>query len=224
MVKDMGTFTKFFGSGDKKLQERADELLLEISKGLQSASAKLCVGTKMWVEGNIEVLEEIKDEIIQLERETDARKEELIENVLAKHAYLPQHTQERHKLVRLMDSVVDTSEHAVRIMWLGRKMKPPEDFRKLGKLTWTCTDLLQDAVKYLYSDFEKCVEYTRKLDKVREEARDLQFKILEDLYTGSKRPVSEVHLFIEAVHWIVKVAVQAEDTGDFLRELAVKSS
>lgn len=220
----MGTFSRFFGSGDKKLQERADELLLEISKGLQSASAKLCVGAKEWVEGNIKVLEEIKNEIIHLERKMDEKKEELIENVLAKHAYLPQHTQERHKLIRLMDSVIDTSEHAVRVMWIGRKMKPPKDIEKLGKLCWKCTDFLQDAVKYLYSDFEKCVEYTREVDRLREEARDLQFKILEDLYMESKYPDHEMHHFGEVSHWMVKVAVQAEDTGDFLRELAVKYS
>jgi len=220
----MGTFSRFFGSGDKNLQERADELLLQISKGLQSSSAKLCVGAKEWVDGKTDVLEEIKDEIIRVERNMDAKKEELIENVLAKHAYLPQHTQERHKLIRLMDSVIDTAEHAVRVMWIGRNMKPPEGIAKLAKLVWKCTDLLQDAVKYLYSDFEKCVEYTRKVDKVREEARDLQFKILEELYTDSKYKPQEVHLFSEASHWIVKVAVQAEDTGDFLRELAVKYS
>ncbi|MFW9910753.1 MAG: DUF47 domain-containing protein [Candidatus Thorarchaeota archaeon] len=224
MVKKMGAFSRFFGSGDKKLQKRADELLLEISKGLQSASAKLCVGTKKWVDGDIEILEEIKNEIIELERKMDVKKEELIENVLAKHAYLPQHTQERHTLVRLMDSVIDTCEHAVRIMWLGKKMKPPKDIEKLGKMCWTCTDLLQDAVKYLYSDFEKCVEYTRKVDRTREETRNLQFKILEDLYQEKKYPVHEIHLFAEAAHWIVKVAVQAEDTGDFLRELAVRYS
>jgi len=220
----MGTFSRFFGSGDKKLQERADELLLEISKGLQSSSAKLCVGADEWVKGNIKVLGEIKDEVIELERRMDARKEELIEEVLAKHAYLPQHTQERHKLIRLMDSVIDTSEHAVRVMWIGRKMKPPKEMRDLAKLVWKCTDLLQDAVKYLYSDFEKCVEYTRKVDKTREEARDLQFQIIEDLYTESKYPAHEIHIFNEVSHWIVKVAVQAEDTGDFLRELAVKYS
>ena len=220
----MGTFSRFFGSGDKRLQERADELLLEISKGLQSSSAKLCIGAKEWVDGNVKVLEEIKDEVIEIERNMDAKKEELIENVLAKHAYLPQHTLERHKLIRLMDSVIDTSEHAVRVMWIGRKMKPPKDLEDLAKLVWKCTDLLQDAVKYLYSDFEKCVELTRKVDKVREEARDLQFKILEELYMESKYPQREIHLFSEVSHWIVKVAVQAEDTGDFLRELAVKYS
>lgn len=220
----MGTFSRFFGSGDKGLQKRADELLLEISKGLQSSSAKLCVGAKEWVDGNVKVLEEIKDEVIEIERNMDAKKEELIENVLAKHAYLPQHTLERHKLIRLMDSVIDASEHAVRVMWIGRKMKPPEDLEDLAKLVWKCTDLLQDAVKYLYSDFEKCVELTRKVDKVREKARDLQFKILEELYMESKYPQREIHLFSEVSYWIVKVAVQAEDTGDFLRELAVKYS
>jgi hypothetical protein len=62
------------------------------------------------------------------------------------------------------------------------------------------------------------------VDKTREEARDLQFDIIEKLYTETEYSAQEIHIFNDVSHWIVKVAVQSEDTGDFLRELAVKYS
>ncbi len=220
----MGTFSKIFGSGDKKLQERANKILLDLSKGLQSASAKLHVAAKEWRDGNIKVLEEIMNEIITLEREMDKKKEELIEEILCKHAYLPQQTEERHQLINLMDSIIDTAEHASRVMWTGRKFKPPKRLEILAKKVWHCTDYLQDAVKYLYSDFNKSVEITRKVDELREEARDMEFELLEEVFNDDDFSAAEIQLFVEAAHWITKVAVQAEVTGDFIRELAVRYS
>lgn len=220
----MGTFSKIFGSGDKKLQERANQILLELSKGLQSASAKLCVAADEWREGNTKVLEEIRDEIITLEREMDKKKEELIEKILYQHAFLPQQTEERQQLANLMDSIIDTAEHAIRVMWTGRRFKPPKVLEKLAKKVWTCTDHLQDAVKYLYSDFTKSMEITREVDRLREEARDKEFELLEEVFNDDNYSAAEIQLFVEAAHWITKVAVQAEVTGDFLRELAVRYS
>jgi uncharacterized protein Yka (UPF0111/DUF47 family) len=194
------TFSRIFGSGDKKLQARADEILIELSKGLQSASAKMKVGAEEWAEGHIDVLNEIRHEIIELERDMDRKKEEL------------------------MDSIIDTAEHAVRIMWTGRKFRPPKEIVELAKKCWNCTDLLQDAVKYLYSDFEKSVEITRKVDALREEARDIQFELMEEIFNEDDYCAGEIALFDKAAQWIVKVAVQSEVTGDFIRELAVKYS
>ncbi len=220
----MGTFSKIFGGGDKKLQKRADELLLDISKGLQSASAKLKVGAECWREGEIDTLKEIAEEVIELERDMDCKKEELIEEVLTKGAYLPQQTQERRRLINFMDSIIDAAEHAVRIMLMGCKSKPPEEIEDLAKKCWYCTDLLQDAIKYLFSDFKKSVSITRKVDEVREEARNIQFKLMGKLFAESKYSPAELLLFFEVSKRIVKVAVQAEDTGDYIRELAVKYS
>ncbi len=220
----MGTFSRIFGSGDKKLQERANKILFDLSKGLQSASAKLHVAAEEWHDGNIKVLEEIRDEIIALERKMDRKKEELIEEILCQHAYLPQQTEERHQLINLMDSIIDTAEHAVRIMWTGRKFKPPKRMELLAEKVWSCTDYLQDAVKYLYGDFKKSVEITRKVDELREEARDMEFELLEEVFNEGDYSAAEIQLFVEAAHWVTKVAVQSEVTGDFLRELAVRYS
>lgn len=220
----LGTFSKIFGAGDKELQKKSDDHLLKLSKALQSASAKMRVGAKCWVEHDYDTLEVLEKEVIKLERETDKIKENLVENILSKHAYLPQQTQERHELVGHLDGIVDAAEDAVRLMAVGRGMKPPEEIKELAKKCWICTDLLQDAVKYLFKDFKKSVEITYNLDQVREEARDIQYNLLKKLFQESSYSAVEIQLFQLVSQRVLEVAIKAELAGDFIRELAVKYS
>ncbi|NHI83945.1 MAG: DUF47 family protein [Candidatus Thorarchaeota archaeon] len=220
----LGTFSRIFGLGDKKLQGQADELLLDLSKALQSASAKLNVCAEDWCEGKQEHLNELEEEIITLEREADRIKDELFEKIFSKRAYLPQQTQERHQLVVHTDSVIDAVEEAVRVMLVGRKYKPPSKIHKIAEKCWICTDHLQDAIKYLFEDFGKAIECTIKIDRVREEARDIQFELLDDLFNKEKWSPKEVTLFRAISERILKVAIMSEQTADFIRTLAVKYS
>jgi len=220
----MGTFSRIFGTGDKDLQEKADELLLKLSKGMQSASAKLCVATEAWEERKLETLEELQDEIIELEREMDEIKENLVENILTKSAFLPQQALERHTLAEAIDKVIDATESAIRVMVKGSKMKPPSELRDIGKKVWKCTDFLQDAVKYLYKDFRRSIEVTRELDRIREDARDIQFELLGKLYNNPDFRPNEILLFQTVSEKMVEAAQKSEDAGDYIRELAVKYS
>jgi predicted phosphate transport protein (TIGR00153 family) len=219
----MGTFSKIFGLGDKELQKQSDELLLKLGKKLQSASAKLHVSADDWGEGKTKNLKDLQKEIISLEREADEIKDELFTKIFSKRAYLPQQTQDRHKLVIHMDSVIDAAEEAVRMMLVGRKYDdPPCEIHQIAEKGWICTDLLQDAIKYLFTDFEKSVEFTLKIDKVREEARDLQFDLLERLFNEDKFQPKEVSLYRAISERILRVALRAEETADFIRALAVR--
>ncbi len=218
----MGTFSKIFGLGDKELQKEADKLLLKLSKAIQSASAKLNVCADDWRDGKKKHLEDLEAEIISLEREADEVKDEFFKKIFSKRAYLPQQTQDRHQLVIHMDSVIDAAEEAVRMMLIGRKYKPPKEIHKIAEKGWICTDLLQDAIKYLFTDFEKSVVYTLKIDKIREEARDLQFDLLERLFNDDDFSSKEVTLFRAISERILRVAITAEETGDFIRTIAVR--
>jgi predicted phosphate transport protein (TIGR00153 family) len=220
----MGTFSKIFGSGDKKLQKEAEECILTLSKALQSASAKMRVAAECWVEGKDDTLDELEEEIIKLERDADKIKENLLENILSKHAFMPQQTQERHLLASHMDGIIDAAEDAVRMISVGKGLKPPENIEEIAEKCWICTDLLQDAVKYLFNDFKKSVEQTRKLDLVREEARDIYFDLLKELFRDSKYKAPDVHFFKSVSERILDVAIKAELAGDYIRELAIRYS
>lgn len=220
----MGTFSKIFGLGDKKLQEQADELLLKLSKSLQSASAKLRVAIKEWAKGEVKILEDFEEEIIKLEREADRIKDDLFERIFSKKAYLPQQTQDRHQLVIRMDGIIDATEDAVRLIVIARRIRPPRKIVDLAKKCWICTDMLQDAIKYLFDNFDKAVEISFKIDKVREEARDDQFELIDELLSTKEYTPEENHLLHYISRMILQVALRAEDTGDFIRTLAVKYS
>lgn len=218
----MDTFSKILGLGDKELQNQADKLLIKLSKILQSASAKLHVCADDWLDGKMEHLDELEADIIDLERKADKIKDELFEKVFSKRAYLPQQAQDRHGLVIHMDAVIDAAEDAVRMMLIGRKFKPPVQIHSIAEKGWICTDLLQDAIKYLFEDFEKSVDYTLRIDKVREEARDIQFELLQELFNDDKYDAKYIILFRVISERILKVSITAEETADFIRALAVR--
>ena len=191
---------------------------------MQSASAKLRIAIKEWAKGNEDSLKELSDEIIEIERNADKVKDDLFERIFSKKAYLPQQTQDRHQLVIRMDGIIDATEDAVRLIVIARKIRPPEKMVDLAKRTWICTDLLQDAIKYLFDDFERAVDLSFKIDKVREEARDYQFDLVEELLYNKEYNAEENHLLHYISRMILQVALSAEDTGDFIRTLAIKYS
>ncbi|MBD3407981.1 MAG: DUF47 family protein [Candidatus Lokiarchaeota archaeon] len=217
-------FSKIFRGGDKELRRQADELMLKISKALQAASAKLHQSAQAWFDGDLETLLAREEEIITIERHADELKDELVESIFPKHAYLPQQTQERHKLVEMMDDIVDAAEEAVRMMAIGRKSKPPEAIVKIAEKCWNCTDLLQDAVKFLFTNFSKSVEFCHKVEDVREEARDIQFDLLGALLTEQNHEAPNLLLFHGMSHRILLVAERTEATADYIRALATKYS
>ena len=220
----MSTFSRIFRAGDKKLQKQADECLIQLSKNLQSASAKLHVAAELWEEREFEKLEELKDEIIELERKSDKIKNKLVDNIYSKGAYLPQQTEERFNLVMCMDAVLDAAEEAVRILALSHPEKPPKEIHELAEKCWICTDVLQDAIKYLFKDFEKAFELSRKVDSIREEARDIKFKIFDKLFNEYDYTAKEILQFRFISERIALVAIKAEIVGDFIRTLAVRYS
>ncbi|TFF86334.1 DUF47 family protein [Candidatus Thorarchaeota archaeon] len=217
----MGTFSRIFGLGDKDLQEKAEKLLLSLSKSLQKACAKLHALVECWDKGNEEKVKEIAEEIIEVEREADETKDALITSIFAKHAYLPQQTEERYDLITKMDHIIDAAEEAARIILAGFEREPPKEIVKISEKCWYCTDLLQDAIKYIFSDFEKSIKYSRKIEDVREEARNEKFELIEDICEGDYKPIDAMYYHLIATE-ILEVAIRAETTADLIRAIAVR--
>jgi len=96
--------------------------------------------------------------------------------------------------------------------------------RDIAEKCWKTTDILQDAIKYLFEDFEKSVKYSHEVSKVREEARDIQFEFLGHLLSDTERNPTELQYLRLVARTILEVAVTAEKCADFIRALAVKYS
>lgn len=123
-----------------------------------------------------------------------------------------------------MDEIIDATEDAIRLIVIARKIRPPERIVDLAKKCWICTDMLQDAIKYLFDNFDKAVDISFKIDKVREDARDDQFELVDDLLYTKEYTAEENHLLHYISRMILQVALRAENCGDFIRTLAMKYS
>jgi predicted phosphate transport protein (TIGR00153 family) len=220
----MNAFSKIFGLGDKNLQDRANDLTLQLAKSLQVASAKMHECVQNWSSGAPDRVRGLAEEVTRIERHADAMTDELVQSIFSKHAYLPQQTEERYQLVRHMDRVVDAAEKAVRTIATVVPRTPPQELLTISEKCWTCTDLLQDAVKYVFIDFEKAVELCVRIESVREEARDVEFALLERLYNTDEIPARDIIILREVSECILDVAITSEETADFIRALAVRYS
>ncbi len=213
---------------DKKLWKRGEVLFDQLAKELQVASAKLCKAITIWssheqdpdARSKIVLLNE---EIIEAERRCDDIKEELINSIFSKGAYLPQATEDRHRLVRYMDTIVNRTEVVIRRL-VSKQDFPqriPHEMPILAEKVHRCTDYLQDALKYLDKDYDKALKYANKVDIMREEARDLDFHIFGRLHSPDYPPKDSAYLYTISVS-MIKVAEAAEQTADYIQTMTVK--
>ena len=211
---------------DKKLMKRGEELFDQLAKELQVSSAKLASAIKIWSENNPDARERIsqlKEEIIEAERRCDDIKEELIDSIFSKGAYLPQATEDRHRLVRHMDTIVNRTEVVIRRL-VSKQDFPeriPHEMPILAEKVHRCTDYLQDALKYIDKDYDKARNYASKVDTLREEARDLDFHIFGRIHSPDYTPKDAAYLYTISVS-LIKVAEAAESTADYISAMAVK--
>lgn len=213
---------------DKKLWKRGEELFDQLAKELQIASAKLANAVIIWCnhENDLEARSKIihlKDEIINAERRCDDIKEELIDSIFSKGAYLPQATEDRYQLVRYMDNIVNKAEVVIRRL-VAKEDFPeriPHEMPILAEKVHQCTDYIQDALKYLDRDFDKSRKYAGKVETAREEARDLDFHIFGRINSPDYDAKDAAYLYKISVSLIV-VAEASEQTADYIRAMTVK--
>ena len=213
---------------DKKLWARGEELFDQLAKELQVASAKLAKAVITWCnyEQDPEARQKItqlQDEIIEAERRCDDIKEELIDSIFSKGAYLPQATEDRHRLVRYMDTIVNRTEVVIRRLCSKQDFpsRIPHEMPILAEKVQRCTDYLQDALKYLDKDYDKARNFASKVDAMREEARDLDFHIFGRIHSPDYPPKDAAYLYTISVS-LVKVSEAAEQTSDYIQTMTVK--
>ncbi|NWF96084.1 MAG: DUF47 family protein [Candidatus Thorarchaeota archaeon] len=217
----MSAFSKILGLGDKALQDQADMLLLRLAKTMQVASARLFDCVTGWTERDMDRARTIEGEIVQLERQGDAIVDEIVESIFAKNAYPPQQTQERYELVKRIDDVIDAAERAAKLIGAIRSRSPPDGLKAIAEKCWNCTDLLQDAIKHILTDFKAAWDLSRRIEVIREETRDMHYSLLERLMNSSV-DLSEALLAHRLGEQIIAVAIAAEEVSDFIRTLVVK--
>ncbi len=192
---------------------------------MQVSSAKLNEAVQAWIAKDKKKVDELVEDIIELEREADEVKEDIIQNIFSKRAFLRQSTEERYILVELLDHVTTEVEECALILRSKDKIpdKIPEELKVLSEITWKCTDQLQDAIKFMWTDYEKARKISFKIEKTRDKARNEYYTIFSRLMNEGYSPES-VYYLDRLAKELVEVALAGENVADHIRALAVKYS
>ncbi|MHA1977878.1 MAG: DUF47 family protein [Candidatus Hodarchaeales archaeon] len=207
--------------GEKDIHKKGTKLFLKLVDSLEIAFKTYEKAIFAWREKDYEKGYALRDEIIQLERDADAIKDVFFESIFRKKAYLPQITEERHKLMLNADTVLDCIERAARVLCLKKideSYFPPE-FDKILDKTEDVIELYIEAHEAFFDDYEKSAKKARKLEEKRDEVRDLYYKALEQVLNdefprGTRRLLNDT----------TRISIRAEEGIDYLKVLIAKHS
>ena len=207
--------------GEKDIHKKGTELFLKLVDSIEVAYKAYVKAIYAWREKEYEKGYELRDEIIELEKNADTVKDVFFESIFRKKAYLPQITEERHKLTLNADIVLDCIERGVRVLCLKKidnSYFPPE-FDEILEKTEDVIELYIEAHKAFFDDYEKAAKKARKLERKRDEVRDLYYKALEKVINdefprGTRRLLNDT----------TRISIRAEEGIDYLKVLIAKHS
>ena len=206
---------------EKDLHKKGTKLFLELVRSNKEAYDHYLQAIKAWKEEDFEKGRALRDDIIRLEREADKVKDIFFESIFRKKAYLPQITEERHLMMQNADKMLDNIERAARVLCLKQLDESyfPEEFDDILRKTKEVVELYIEAHEEFFDDYEDSSKAARKLEIIRDEARDLYYKILgkvlnDEYQRGTRRLLNAT----------VRISIQAEEAIDYLKILIAKHS
>ncbi|MFW9991565.1 MAG: DUF47 domain-containing protein [Candidatus Odinarchaeota archaeon] len=209
--------------GNKNLREKGEDLINQHGKKVQIAGAKLYDAVEALSKQEWEKVKSLSKEIDKLEQDADEIKDELAEEIFAKGSYLPHDTELRHNLISRTDKVINQIDLTAEKMVLKQytKKEIPKILTDMAKRSWECTDLLQDAIKFLWTDYREARKVVRELEEARSEAKDLYYSFLETCFAADT--VSGDLLYLkEVAASLLDVIIFAERVGDYIKALTFK--
>ncbi|MBY8986463.1 MAG: DUF47 family protein [Candidatus Lokiarchaeota archaeon] len=165
------------------------------------------------------------DEVIECEHSADEAKEEYINILYQDRRALPFLVEDRYRLIKYIDNVSDDSEELAR----GLKVYPfefyddiKEDMQTLNNLYDQTVELLVEMITLMETDFKKAYEISFTIEKLKRDAREAKYCILDVIYQKAKARSLQVYLTSKICIKIFDMIQKAEEISDFLRSLIVK--
>ncbi len=176
--------------------------------------------------------EELRQEIIRLEREADAVKRR-IRGHIPKGTLLPVDKFQLFRYLREQDQVLDAVEDA--LDWLSFRSEPgiPEPFHKDFILLIDAVvdpidelhHMVQEARSYFRTFNEtqrvKVKDIIRNVREMEHSADKIEASIKEKVFTSEKDPVTVFHM-VRLSEIIGSIADHAENAGDMMRAMVAK--
>ncbi len=214
---------EYFGTllKDKKIHKKGTELFIKLTESIEIAYDKYEKALKAWRGEDFERGYALRDEIIQLEKDADEVKDIFFEAIFKKKAYLPQITEERHKMMLNADRLLGRIERAARILCLKKLDSKyfPTELEQIVEITEDVVEDFIEANKLFFSDFEKASKLTRKIEEKRDKVRDLFYIVLEKVVNDEvPRGTNRV------LNATTRISIEAEEGTDYLKVLIAKHS
>ena len=203
------------------------DILTEQLDFMVASTEALARAMKIWCEGSgdQEKIREEANKVISLEKKGDRSHEKFIEYLFKGGAV---HFSKADKLVLSdkIDKILDIEELVARYLIIKPKALVVEkicasDIKKLSELVVECVKVLKECVLLVNKDLDEARESSRKVEDIRRDVRDLEWKILEDLL-NSKTLDAQMLLTKEVIVLYGIVADKAEALADYVDTLAVK--
>ncbi len=215
----------FFGRLiNRKLQRRGETLIQESSRLMARAAKLLSEIVAAMASEDAAQLSALTKKIITIERQADTIKDELIEEVLTKRAYLKQSAQDRYELIIRIDKILSRIEHSARLMEALHVELTERKKQLFNELSFQVSDTvikLQEAIENLWVDYKKAQEITREVEEKRESARKVFYNLLKAIKMDEiSNKSSFLVLMAES---LIQVAVSAEVGADHVRAIIIRS-
>ncbi|MHA1783922.1 MAG: DUF47 domain-containing protein [Candidatus Helarchaeota archaeon] len=206
-------------TSEKELLENQLDILLESTRVLASTFNDWCSGA------DHKKIKEDALKVVDFEKKGDRAHEKFIEYLFTGGAV---HFSKSDKLILSdkIDKILDVEELTARYLimmpsTLKVESKCIDDLKSLSEVIINTIVILRDTVLLINKDLDEAKIKSRKVEDERRKARDLEWKILEDLL-NSKPLDANLLLIKQILELFVMVADKAESLADFLDGIAIK--
>ena len=168
-------------------------------------------------------VKEKREKIEVLEDEND-KINAALNKKLFKGDFLPYTNEDWSKLASLIDTLSDISERVsklVQIKTIKVSENVEEKIVKLADYAVKLIGLIHETIIYMRKDFELATSLYDDINRLRHEARDLEYKIYHDLFT-SKLKLKDMLLIKEIVYWLAQLANTSKEIGKHVNRISVK--
>lgn len=164
------------------------------------------------------------DNVIEAERKCDRIKEKYTQVLFQDKRALPFLVEDRYKIINMVDEALGKVEFIARFL----KIYPfdlyediSEDFERMCDTCFGLIKMLIESLELMETNFDGAYEKTIEIEKIRREARQLRYSLLETIYKKTEEP-TRVLLTSKLVNNVYNVIAWIEDIGDYLRGLIIK--
>ncbi len=157
--------------------------------------------------------------------ETDA--DELrrqIELNLFKYDILPYSRGDKVTLLETVDDIADKAEIVAKLLGIYKPKIPKQAaplFLELAAKTHQTVLMLRDSILALEKNLESAKEKADQTEKLREEARAIEFTLLEKIFSSKEKDLTKITLR-DLIALTASIADKAEEASDFVAMLSVK--